>query len=141
MHSYFKHIQLGYLGLLPFLFLVFWPLLLGSSSSAIETFTFYSLGILAFMAGTLWRAGEQSLTHALMSVICIIPFLSFAFLSFSYILIYLSICYPLVLVFEKKMSVWKEHHHDYKKMRHVLTSVVFVCHLFMIAQYYEIVTG
>ena len=63
MHPYINHIQLGYYGVLPFLACVFWPLLLGSSEQAVEAFSLYSMGILAFMAGSLWRAGVNSLTR------------------------------------------------------------------------------
>ena len=141
MHPYMNHIQLGYFGLLPFLACVFWPLLLGSSITAIDTFIYYSLGILAFMAGTLWRAGEQSYTHAVMAVLVVMPFPLLALFDSSIVLLYLALNYPIVLVFERGMAAWQGYHKDYQKMRYILTSVVFVCHLFMLAQSIELTRG
>ncbi|NOU50032.1 DUF3429 domain-containing protein [Pseudoalteromonas sp. JBTF-M23] len=141
MHPYMNHIQLGYYGVLPFLACVFWPLLLGSSPQAIDAFSLYSMGILAFMAGTLWRAGEQSYTHAVMAVLVVIPFPLLAFASATTTLIYLAVCFPTVLLFERGMPTWQQYHKDYHKMRFILTSVVFVCHLFMIAQSLELARG
>ena len=138
MHPYFNHIQLGYMGLLPFLACVFWSLLLGTSVLAIDSFTHYSFGILAFMAGTLWRAGEQSYTHAIMAVLVVTAFPLFAVFDTSIILVYLAVCYPVVLLFERGMQPWQNYHKDYHKMRYILTSVVFVCHLFMLAQSVEL---
>lgn len=141
MHPYMNHIQLGYFGLLPFLACVFWPLLLGSSITAIDTFIYYSLGILAFMAGTLWRAGEQSYTHAVMAVLVVTPFPLLALFDSSIVLLYLALSYPIVLVFERGMAAWQNYHKDYQKMRYILTSVVFVSHLFMLAQSIELTRG
>ncbi|MBE0370934.1 hypothetical protein PAUR_b1069 [Pseudoalteromonas aurantia 208] len=138
MHPFINHIQLGYFGLLPFLACVFWPLLLGTSVIAIDTFIYYSLGILAFMAGTLWRAGEQSYTHAVMAVLVVIPFPLLALFNAPTVLGYLAVSYPTLLVFERGMPTWQNYHKDYHKMRYVLTSVVFVCHLFMLAQSVEL---
>jgi hypothetical protein len=138
MHPYTNHIQLGYFGLLPFLACVFWPLLLGPSITAIDTFIYYSLGIVAFMTGTLWRAGEQSYTHAVMAVFIVIPFPLLAIFESSIVLIYLAASYPVVLVFERGMPAWQTYHKDYHKMRYILTSVVFVCHLFILSQSIEL---
>ncbi|CAH9050148.1 hypothetical protein PSECIP111951_00131 [Pseudoalteromonas holothuriae] len=138
MHPFLNHIQLSYYGVLPFLACVFWPLLLGSSVQAIEAFSLYSMGILAFMAGTLWRAGEQSFTHAIMAVLVVIPFPLLVFASATSTLVYLAISFPIVLLFERGMPPWQQYHKDYHKMRYILTSVVFVCHLFMIAQSIEL---
>jgi len=68
MEKFINHIQLGYLGLLPFLGCVGWPLMFGSNSVNLEFFTFYSIAILAFMAGNFWRAGEVSSINALKTV-------------------------------------------------------------------------
>ncbi|HBW98189.1 MAG TPA: DUF3429 domain-containing protein, partial [Pseudoalteromonas sp.] len=40
MEKFVNHIQLGYLGLLPFLGCVAWPLMFGSNSVNLEFFTF-----------------------------------------------------------------------------------------------------
>ena len=73
MEKFINHIQLGYLGLLPFLGCVGWPLIAGSSAVNLEFFTFYSIAILAFMAGNLWHAGQQSHADAIKAIIPILP--------------------------------------------------------------------
>ena len=79
MEKFVNHIQLGYLGLIPFLGCVGWPLMFGSNSVNLEFFSFYSIAILAFMAGNLWHAGQQSFADAIKAVLPVIPipFLSF----------------------------------------------------------------
>ena len=138
MHSFSNHVQLGYYGVLPFLACIFGSLILGSSEALIQAFTFYSLGISAFCAGVMWRPGEQSITHAVMAVLLIIPFPLLTFADTTITLAYLAICYPLILLFERGMPAWQSYHKDYHKMRFILTSVLFVSHLFMIAQQIEI---
>ncbi|TLX45252.1 DUF3429 domain-containing protein [Pseudoalteromonas phenolica] len=141
MHSFSNHVQLGYYGVLPFLACIFGSLILGSNEALIKAFTLYSLGISAFCAGVMWRPGDQSITHAVMAVLLIIPFPLLAFATTTITLAYLAICYPLILLFERGMPVWQSYHKDYHKMRFVLTSVLFVSHLFMIAQQIELSTN
>ncbi|MCF6440575.1 DUF3429 domain-containing protein [Pseudoalteromonas luteoviolacea] len=138
MHPYFNHIQLGYFGFVPFLLCIASTLMLGSSETLVSVFSFYSMGILAFMAGTLWRAGDQPKVHAILAVLVVIPFPVLALVSLTAQLVYLGASYWLVLWFEKSMPKWQDAHRDYKQMRFVLTSVVFVSHLFMIAQAIEL---
>ncbi|WP_440056846.1 DUF3429 domain-containing protein (plasmid) [Pseudoalteromonas sp. T1lg65] len=138
MHPYFNHIQLGYFGLLPFLACIAWILMTGASIEVINAFQYYALGILAFMAGSLWRAGEQSYKDAILAVLVVIPYPLMGFMPQPWILGYLAIAFWVVLLFERKMPVWQDYHKDYRKMRTVLTSIVFVTHLFMIAQYFSI---
>lgn len=132
MNKFINHIQLGYLGLIPFLACLAWPLMLGSNSVNLEFFTFYSISILAFMAGNLWHAGQQSYADAIKAVLPVIPVPFLAFLPIEWILGWLSLSFWLVLLFEKSTPQWQTYHKDYQKMRFVLTSVVFVCHIFII---------
>lgn len=132
MNKFINHIQLGYLGLLPFLACLAWPLMLGSNSVNLEFFTFYSIAILAFMAGNLWHAGQQSYADAIKAVLPVIPVPFLAFLPVEWVLGWLSLSFWLVLLFEKSTSQWQTYDKDYQKMRFVLTSVVFVCHIFII---------
>ncbi|MGB0947492.1 DUF3429 domain-containing protein [uncultured Pseudoalteromonas sp.] len=132
MNKFINHIQLGYLGLIPFLACLAWPLMLGSNSVNLEFFTFYSIAILAFMAGNLWHAGQQSYADAIKAVLPVIPVPFLAFLPVEWVLGWLSLSFWLVLLFEKSTSQWKTYDKDYQKMRFVLTSVVFVCHIFII---------
>ena len=101
MEKFFNHIQLGYLGLIPFLGCVGWPLMFGSNSLNLEFFTFYSIAILSFMP-------------------------------VEWALAWLGASFWLVLIFEKATPQWQTYHKDYQKMRVVLTSVVFVCHILTI---------
>ena len=132
MNKFINHIQLGYLGLIPFLACLAWPLMLGSNSVNLEFFTFYSIAILAFMAGNLWHAGQQSYADAIKAVLPVIPIPFLAFLPVEWVLGWLSLSFWLVLLFEKSTSQWQTYDKDYQKMRFVLTSVVFVCHIFII---------
>jgi len=132
MNKFINHIQLGYLGLIPFLACLAWPLMLGSNSVNLEFFTFYSIAILAFMAGNLWHAGQQSYADAIKAVLPVIPVPFLAFLPIEWVLGWLSLSFWLVLLFEKSTSQWQTYDKDYQKMRFVLTSVVFVCHIFII---------
>lgn len=132
MEKFVNHIQLGYLGLLPFLGCVGWPLVTGSNALSIDFFIFYSLAILGFMAGNLWHAGQQSYGDAIKAVLPIIPLGFVSFLPTPWLLGWLAVSFWLVLLFEKSTAQWQEYHADYKKMRFVLTSIVFVCHVFVI---------
>ncbi len=132
MNKFINHIQLGYLGLIPFLACLAWPLMLGSNSVNLEFFTFYSIAILAFMAGNIWHAGQQSYADAIKAVLPVIPVPFLAFLPVEWVLGWLSLSFWLVLLFEKSTSQWQTYDKDYQKMRFVLTSVVFVCHIFII---------
>lgn len=132
MNKFINHIQLGYLGLIPFLACLAWPLMLGSNSVNLEFFTFYSIAILAFMAGNLWHAGQQSYADAIKAVLPVITVPFLAFLPVEWVLGWLSLSFWLVLLFEKSTSQWQTYDKDYQKMRFVLTSVVFVCHIFII---------
>ena len=90
MEKFINHIQLGYLGLIPFLGCVGWPLVFGSNSINLEFFTFYSIAILAFMTGNLWRAGEQSYSDALKAVLPVIPVPFLAFVPVEWALAWLA---------------------------------------------------
>jgi hypothetical protein len=132
MEKFINHIQLGYLGLIPFLGCVGWPLMVGTNTLNLEFFTFYSIAILAFMAGNQWRAGEQRYSDAIKAVLPVIPVPFISFMPIEWALAWLGISFWLVLIFEKTSPQWPSYHKDYRKMRFVLTSVVFVCHLLII---------
>ena len=132
MEKFINHIQLGYLGLLPFLGCVGWPLIAGSNAVNFDFFTFYSIAILAFMAGNLWHAGQQTHADAIKAIIPILPIGFLSFLPATWTLVWLAASFWLVLLFEKSSPQWQTYHVDYQKMRFVLTSVVFVCHIFVI---------
>ena len=104
MEKFVNHIQLGYLGLIPFLGCVGWPLMFGSNSLNLEFFTFYSIAILAFMAGNLWRAGEQTYSNAIKAVAPVIPIPFLSFLPVEWALAWLGASFWLVLIFEKVLN-------------------------------------
>ncbi|MGO2012267.1 DUF3429 domain-containing protein [Pseudoalteromonas sp.] len=132
MEKFVNHIQLGYIGLLPFLGSLGWPLITGNNNFSMEFFTFYSIAILGFMAGNLWHAGAQSHRDAIKAVLPIMPLGFITFLPTPWLLGWLAVSFWQVLLFEKSTPQWQGYHADYKKMRLVLTSIVFVCHVFVI---------
>ncbi len=100
MNKFVNHIQLGYLGLVPFLGCVGWPLLVGSNQFNMQFFIFYSIAILAFMAGNLWHAGNQRYSDALKAVIPVIPLGFLAFVPQTVTLIWLAVSFWLVFFFD-----------------------------------------
>lgn len=133
IERYVNHIQLGYFGLLPFLAMQGWTLLTGQGESVAPLFIYYSIAIVSFLAGQQWRPGNQSHGRAIAAIVPILPIALLALGNHIFTLAWLSASYWLVLLFEVKAPAWQEHHKDYRKMRFVLTSVVFVTHLLMIA--------
>lgn len=90
------------------------------------------------MAGSLWRAGQQTQSQAILAVVVVIPYPLLSFLTLEWSLVYLSVAYWLVYLIERLSPMWKEYHKDYQKMRTVLSAMVFVGHLFMISQALEL---
>jgi cytochrome bd-type quinol oxidase subunit 2 len=84
------------------------------------------------MAGSLWHAGQQSFADAIKAVLPVIPIPFLSFLPIEWMLAWLGASFWLVLIFEKASVNWQSYHKDYQKMRFVLTSVVFVCHILII---------
>ena len=133
IERYVNHMQLGYLGLLPFLALQGWALLTGQGEAVAPLFIYYSIAIVSFLCGQLWRPGGQSQGRAIAAILPTLPIPLLALSNDIFTLAWLSATYWLVLLFEVKAPDWQTHHKDYRKMRFVLTSVVFVTHLLMIA--------
>jgi hypothetical protein len=84
------------------------------------------------MAGNLWRAGMQSYIDAIKAVVPVIPVPFLSFIPLEWALAWLGASFWLVLIFEKATPQWQTYHRDYQKMRFILTSVVFVCHILTI---------
>lgn len=133
LERYVNHMQLGYLGLLPFLAMVGWALLSGQGENVAPLFIYYSIAIVSFLSGHLWRPGEQTQGRAIAAILPTLPIPLLALGNDIFALAWLGVTYWVVLMFEAKAPAWQEHHKDYRKMRFVLTSVVFVTHLLMIA--------
>ncbi|MFY8275425.1 DUF3429 domain-containing protein [Pseudoalteromonas sp. SSDWG2] len=133
MERYVNHMQLGYLGLLPFLALQGWALLTGQGESVAPMFIYYSIAILSFLCGQLWLPGNQTQGRAIAAIVPTLPIPLLALSTPIFTLAWLGASYWLVLLFEVKSPAWQEHHKDYRKMRFILSSVVFVTHLLMIA--------
>ncbi|XQF94353.1 DUF3429 domain-containing protein (plasmid) [Pseudoalteromonas espejiana] len=93
---------------------------------------FYSIAILAFMAGNLWHAGMQSYSDAIKAVLTVIPVPFLSFLPVEWALAWLEQVFGWYLYLKKPQYNGKPIHRDYQKMRFVLTSVVFVCHILTI---------
>lgn len=122
------HITLGYLGLIPFIYLtlVFYFV---PGQSLLNGFLVYSLAILAFICGSMWRPGEQP---PLQSLLLIAPYalIPLAWLiDKHYCLLLLSIIYPTLYLLQTRQSHWSVLPAVYKKMRLHLTLAVGLLHL------------
>jgi hypothetical protein len=123
---------LGYLGLLPFLALVGANFLYEIAIFS-QAFLFYSISIMSFVAGSLWRTTNSDKTNWLI-VLPTIPTLLLALLDIKLALLYLGICYVFILLLQKRSAEWQSLSFDYQRMRERVSSVVLVCHLFFAAQ-------
>ncbi|MDO6525042.1 DUF3429 domain-containing protein [Motilimonas sp. 1_MG-2023] len=143
--STFHHVKLGYLGLLPFLLLT-GGYFLTEADWLLQSFIIYSISILSFVAGSLWQPatktsvkGEtktisQSHTQAWLVVLVTLPLPLSVFVAESVVLICLALSFVWLLALQKRLASWPEMTPDYQQMRGKITAVVFVCHLFMLAQ-------
>lgn len=128
--------SLGYLGLIPF-----WACLLifefppnNLLFDPQQAFLFYSMIILSFLAGTLWRKAtlaQYSTTLIISNIFCLYAYFCF-FLPVIYALIVLPIGYVSLFLVEYLMSKKKEcaYTKPYLMMRFVLTLLVSLLHGF-----------
>jgi hypothetical protein len=125
---------LGYLGLVPFVLCLFFPWLITSrwDISPEQGFIFYSVIILSFLSGSLWR--KDILAPNARSQLASIVFCLFAYLCLlcplSFSLIALPFGYLGLLITEYLLCHNKEHAFScqYFKMRVFLTLVVSLLH-------------
>ena len=127
---------LGYMGLIPFVFL---PLLYGFSASTysfhfLMTFSVYSAGIAIFMAGAVWGRSVDSKQPAPLPLVAsniitlvVIGLGLLAYHNPTILLIGLGLAHGFNLFFEPKRD-----NPSYQNLRVVLTSVVLTCHLVML---------
>ena len=139
------HVKLGYLGLLPFLLLT-GGYFLTEADWLLQSFIVYSISILSFVAGSLWQPAtkpcakgvvestSQSHTQAWLVVLVTLPLPLSVFVAESVELIFLALSFVWLLALQKRLANWPEMTPDYQQMRGKITAVVFVCHLFMLAQ-------
>lgn len=128
-----NHVQLGYLGLLPFLAITGWHFM-AKSPLLVDAFIIYSISILCFVAGSLWKPEQQSNRTAWLVVLPTIALPLSVLVSEVVMLIWLAFNFVVLLAMQKRMDDWQSHTKDYQVMRERVTSVVFVCHLFLMAQ-------
>ncbi len=135
MKHIYNHIQLGYLGLMPFLGFVGVHLLIGENSPVwlMDAFLVYSISIVSFIAGALWQPGQQSMQRAVVVVLPSILLPLGVFLSVQWALAGLMLTYVYVLLVQMQDENWPEVDKDYKKMRFLVTSVVLATHALMLA--------
>ena len=145
--SFSHHVQLGYLGLLPFLFLT-GGYFFTEAAWLLQSFIIYSASIASFVAGSMWQpplqlskvqanpspAPAQSHFQAWMVVLVTLPLPLGVFVSQSVALIWLAMSFIGLLILQKRLNSWSSLSKEYQQMRAKITSVVFVCHLFMFAQ-------
>ncbi|MEZ9630161.1 DUF3429 domain-containing protein [Vibrio breoganii] len=127
---------LGYMGLIPFVFL---PLLYGFSANGssfhfLMTFLVYSAGIALFMAGAVWGRSVDSkepdslpLVASNAITLVVIGLGLLAYHSPVALLIGIGLAHGFNLLFEPKRE-----NPSYQKLRVVLTSVVLTSHLVML---------
>jgi hypothetical protein len=128
-----NHVQLGYLGLVPFLALTGWHFM-AKSPLVVDAFVVYSISILCFVAGSLWKPEEQSNKTAWLVVLPTLALPLSVLVSDVITLVWLAANFVFVLMLQKRGQDWSTQTKDYQVMRERVTSVVFVCHLFLMAQ-------
>lgn len=132
MSKYNNQTFLGYLGLVPFLLLVGAHFLFEHPLLS-QAFLFYSISIMSFVAGSLWRTSNSNKFNWLV-VLPTIPTLALALFDTKLALLYLGACYVFILALQKRTEDWPILAPDYQRMRERITGVVLVCHLFFAAQ-------
>ena len=137
MNKHNNQTLLGYLGLIPFLGLVGANFLFEKAVFA-QAFIFYSISIMSFVAGNLWRVDNSDKMNWLI-VFPTIPTLLLVLIDTKLALLYLGACYVFILALQKRTEQWQSFTPDYQRMRERITSVVFVSHLFFAAQLHHTV--
>ena len=125
---------LGYLGVAPFgLTLLFEKTTTEIfNTSAIQVFIFYSAIILSFIAGTLWRKENDTLSIKLQLASNLFSLLAFFALLMpeKMALMVLSASYLVVLCFEYYIEQARQENPHYLAMRLQLTVIVVLLHAF-----------
>lgn len=131
---------LGYLGLIPFVTCL-WIFKLKSNDeinhlffNPQQAFQFYSVIILTFLAGALWKQGNShrySTRHIISNLLCLYAYL-WLFMPLLYALIFLPLGYVAMLVSEyflvEKGKTTNKRFSDYYTMRLTLTFSVITLH-------------
>jgi hypothetical protein len=116
---------LGYLGLIPFVYLTT-GLPIPGVFAPIEAFTLYSLVILVFMAGTLWRHGAK--TSLFSNVVTLAGFFGFLLLTPVSLLFLLGLLFLALWIWEWQL-LRPDYSAAYWRLRCRLTAVVIICHI------------
>ena len=152
------HVNLSYLGLLPFLTLT-GGYFFSEAPWILQAFVIYSVSILSFVAGSLWQAPlniqtkqgknhqqnnansldesiarSQPVTQAWLVVLVTLPLPLGVFVSIEFSLLWLAGSFVWLLLLQKRLPNWALLSKEYQQMRAKITSVVLVCHLLMWAQ-------
>lgn len=125
-------VSLGLAGLIPFLLAATWALLHPINYMPLIIFCYYSAGILAFLAGSLWRHQGQSLSLLIQSnavtLLAVFALVAFHIApSFSLFLLMTGFVWMLYLdLFKTDYSVW------YKQFRSLLSLIVIAMHVVLL---------
>lgn len=123
--------KLGYAGVLPFVALallhLIWP-----QPALMQMFFIYSIAIISFVAGSLWRPNQQSILTASLVVLPTIPLPLGVFVNQSFALLWLAASFAFVLVLQIRLAGWQDYDASYRTMRWWLTTLVCSCHLLML---------
>ncbi|MGB0937830.1 MAG: DUF3429 domain-containing protein [Colwellia sp.] len=128
---------LGYLGLIPFIVCIFLPELISETLgvTAKKAFIYYSVIILSFLSGTLWKVPSGAITNR--------PYLASNFIClFAYLCLFLSIKLSLILLPLGYMVLLIAEYYAYKQsfkypliyynFRVFLTIFVVILHAIML---------
>jgi hypothetical protein len=121
--------MLGLLGILPFLFALFWPSLL--------VFKIYSLAILAFLAGNWWSTAllgrsqtiKQIVPVILLSNVVVLVACVAVLLEHTLALVVLAVLYLVLLIGEGLLPSFEKQPEYYRTMRLVVSTLVGLLHI------------
>lgn len=116
---------LGYSGLVPFVYLAV-GLPIPGAFAPIEVFTLYSLVILVFMAGTLWRFSAK--TNLFSNLVTLAGFFGFLLLTPVSLVFMLGLLFLTLWVWERQL-LRPDYSAAYWRLRCRLTAVVVICHI------------
>ncbi len=132
---------LGYLGLIPFIFLSFYPLFLDFPEGYVFTLllSFYGGIILSFLGGMTWGWQETNNNKFTLIIGILFSLSGFFIIAFSNMFLFYSLCLSLLsflsfFIFELRMSDQMQHK-GYRTLRSVLTFSVTICYLVSIGSF------
>ena len=132
---------LGYLGVIPFIFLTFYPLFLGFPEGYVFNLllSFYGGVILSFLGGMTWGWEGEADNKLSLIVGILVSLTGFLIIALSNMFLYYSLCLSLLTfilfyLFELRVSD-KMNHKGYRNLRTNLTIFVTISYIACLATY------